>query len=159
MYRWLALMGLAIFLLGCSPQKSTDEVLFSGPTMGTTYHMKMVGFPLSADDKAEIQAEIDKRLELVNDQMSTYRPNSELSRFNSSKATQDFSVSPATIKVVNEAIRLSQITAGALDVTVGPLVNLWGFDKGSRIEKKPSEDTDDLRSYFRPKRRKKRLFL
>jgi len=131
-------MGLAIFLLGCSPQKSTDEVLFTGPTMGTTYHIKVVGFPLSANDIVRIQTEIDKRLELVNDQMSTYRPNSELSRFNQSKAVTDFSVSTATLNVINEAIRLNNITDGALDVTVGPLVNLWGFGPDNRPDSIPT---------------------
>lgn len=138
MYRWLALMGLAIFILGCSEQKSTEEVLFSGPTMGTTYHMKVVGFPLSEQDKKNIQIEIDRRLELVNDQMSTYRPNSELSRFNQSVAVTDFEVSADTAKVVLEALRLNELTKGALDVTVGPLVNLWGFGPDNRPEKIPS---------------------
>lgn len=138
MYRWLALMGLAIFLLGCSEQKSTDEVLFSGRTMGTTYHMKVVDFALSEEDKVIIQTEIDKKLELVNDQMSTYRPNSELSLFNKSAIVEDFRVSAATRKVVVEAIRLNQLTSGALDVTVGPLVNMWGFGPDNRPEKVPS---------------------
>ena len=131
-------MGLAIFLLGCEQQKSTAEVQFSGPTMGTTYHMKVVGFPLSQADKQAIQTEIDKRLELVNDQMSTYRPNSELSRFNQSVAVTDFPVSAATAKVVLEAIRLNKLSAGALDVTVGPLVNLWGFGPDQRPEVIPT---------------------
>ena len=139
MYRWLALMGLAIFILGCSEQKSTEEVLFSGPTMGTTYHMKVVGFPLSEQDKKNIQIEIDRRLELVNDQMSTYRPNSELSRFNQSVAVSGFEVSRDTAKVVLEALRLNKLTQGALDVTVGPLVNLWGFGPDNKPEKIPSE--------------------
>ncbi|QFI40303.1 FAD:protein FMN transferase ApbE [Moritella marina ATCC 15381] len=143
MYRWLALMGLAIFILGCSEQKSTEEVLFSGPTMGTTYHMKVVGFPLSEQDKQDIQIEIDRRLELVNDQMSTYRPNSELSRFNQSVAVTGFEVSTDTAKVVLEALRLNKLTNGALDVTVGPLVNLWGFGPDNKPEKVPSQEQLD----------------
>ncbi|QUM83001.1 FAD:protein FMN transferase [Moritella sp. 5] len=144
MYRWLALMGLAIFILGCSEQKSTEEVLFSGPTMGTTYHMKVVGFPLSEQDKKNIQVEIDKRLELVNDQMSTYRPNSELSRFNQSVAVTGFEVSRDTAKVVLEALRLNKLTNGALDVTVGPLVNLWGFGPDNKPEQIPSQQQLDI---------------
>ncbi|MGC3836766.1 FAD:protein FMN transferase [Moritella viscosa] len=102
-------MGLAIFILGCSEQKSTEEVLFSGPTMGTTYHMKVVG------------------------------PNSELSRFNQSVAVTGFEVSRDTAIVVLEALRLNVLTNGALDVTVGPLVNLWGFGPDNKPEKIPSE--------------------
>ncbi|WP_249185380.1 FAD:protein FMN transferase [Moritella sp. 5] len=137
-------MGLAIFILGCSEQKSTEEVLFSGPTMGTTYHMKVVGFPLSEQDKKNIQVEIDKRLELVNDQMSTYRPNSELSRFNQSVAVTGFEVSRDTAKVVLEALRLNKLTNGALDVTVGPLVNLWGFGPDNKPEQIPSQQQLDI---------------
>ena len=53
----------------------------TGPTMGTRYSVKLVQLPrdVSLD---QLQAGIDRRLETVNDQMSTYRPHSELSRFN-----------------------------------------------------------------------------
>ena len=87
-----------------------------------------------------MQAEIDKRLEQVNDQMSTYRPDSELSRFNASRdIDRPFPVSPATAEVVREALRINRVTDGALDVTVGPLVNLWGFGPEGRPDKVPSE--------------------
>lgn len=138
-FQWLALVGLAIFLLGCSENKtSVQEVQFSGYTMGTTYHMTLVGLALTDDEKADIQTGIDKRLELVNDQMSTYRPNSELSRFNQSAAVTEFKVSADTAKVVNEAIRINKLTQGALDVTVGPLVNLWGFGPQNKPETIPT---------------------
>ncbi|VTP60635.1 Thiamine biosynthesis lipoprotein ApbE precursor [Serratia rubidaea] len=61
------------------------QVNLDGKTMGTSYSIRY----LPGDDTpsaSKIQAEIDKRLELVNDQMSTYRPDSELSRFNRSRA-------------------------------------------------------------------------
>ncbi len=107
--------------------------------MGTSYSIRYV----AGDDTPsarEMQAEIDKRLEQVNDQMSTYRPDSELSRFNASRdIDRPFPVSPATAKVVREALRINRVTDGALDVTVGPLVNLWGFGPEGRPDKVPSE--------------------
>lgn len=128
---WLKVVALgSMFLLaGCGPKQENLD----GTTMGTYYSIRYI----SADETPSpmrLQEEIDKRLELVNQQMSTYRPGSELSRFNGSRQiNKPFPVSAATAQVVLEAIRISHLTNGALDVTVGPLVNLWGFGP----EKKP----------------------
>ena len=118
-------------LTGCGP----EQVDLTGKTMGTSYSIRYV----TGDDTPsarEMQAEIDKRLEQVNDQMSTYRPDSELSRFNASRdIDRPFPVSPATAEVVREALRINRVTDGALDVTVGPLVNCGASArKGGRIK-------------------------
>ncbi|MDF0604720.1 FAD:protein FMN transferase [Neisseriaceae bacterium TC5R-5] len=106
--------------------------------MGTYYRIKYIAVRNALKPQV-LQIEIDRRLEQVNQQMSTYRPDSELSRFNQSRViNQAFSVSAATSKVVAEAIRLNQQTQGALDITVGPLVNLWGFGPTGRREHPPS---------------------
>ena len=133
---WMTTVVLSATLLltGCGP----EQVNLEGKTMGTSYSIRYV----TGDDTpsaGKIQAEIDKRLELVNDQMSTYRPSSELSRFNASRAVdKPFPVSAATAEVVLEALRINRVTDGALDVTVGPLVNLWGFGPEGRPDKVPS---------------------
>lgn len=134
---WLVVLTSLLFLAGCSQPK--EQIHLSGPTMGTTYNIKYIdvdGAPASAD----IQKEVDKLLELVNDQMSTYRKDSELSRFNQYKGNEVFEVSAETAIVVKEAIRLNELTRGALDVTVGPLVNLWGFGPEARPEVVPSDE-------------------
>ncbi|WP_112363326.1 FAD:protein FMN transferase [Serratia quinivorans] len=127
-------LSATLLLTGCGP----EQVNLDGKTMGTSYSVRYV----TGDDTpsaAKMQAEIDKRLELVNDQMSTYRPGSELSRFNASRAVdKPFPVSAATTEVVLEALRINRVTDGALDVTVGPLVNLWGFGPEGRPDKVPS---------------------
>ncbi len=126
-----------ILLAGCGDQR--EQVYLNGPTMGTSYNIKYIskdGLPKSED----VHAEIDKRLELVNDQMSTYRKDSELSRFNQSKELTPFTVSKDTATVIKEAIRLNKVTLGALDVTVGPLVNLWGFGPEARPEVVPTDE-------------------
>lgn len=131
-----ALLGAALLLTGCG---GPEQVNLDGKTMGTYYSIKYVGSKDTPAPRA-LQQEIDKRLELVNDQMSTYRPDSELSRFNLSRAVNTpFPVSPATAKVVSEAMRINQLTKGALDVTVGPLVNLWGFGPEGRTSSVPAE--------------------
>lgn len=127
-------LSATLLLTGCGP----EQVNLDGKTMGTSYSVRYV----TGDDTpsaAKMQAEIDKRLELVNDQMSTYRPGSELSRFNASRVVdKPFPVSAATSEVVLEALRINRVTDGALDVTVGPLVNLWGFGPEGRPDKVPS---------------------
>lgn len=133
---WLVLVGLAFFISACSKQ---DEVIsLAGSTMGTTYHIKVV--PNEQMPTAQLlQAEIDLALEQVNNQMSTYRPNSELSRFNQLPLEQSVEVSPDTVKVVKEGMRLYHVTDKALDITLGPLVNLWGFGPDKRPTKVPTQ--------------------
>jgi len=130
-------LGMMFTVLLWAPVLATDVphgfFEFTGRTMGTSYSVKVAKFPPGPTRK-QIQAEIDRRLELINDQMSTYRPDSQLSRFNKSQGTDWFEVSPATATVVAEALRISELSDGAFDVTVGPLVNLWRFgpDKANK---------------------------
>jgi len=114
-------------------------VKLKGRTMGTTYHISFLTELVTSEQTAvDYQQAIDLLLEQVNDQMSTYRADSELSRFNQSRETTPFTVSPDTALVVAEAIRLSYLTGKLLDVTVGPLVNLWGFGPQMKPESVPS---------------------
>jgi FAD:protein FMN transferase len=132
---WLALLGLA-FLVSCSPAQTTPEqIQLNGHTMGTYYVVKF--YSDTAIDAAELQQKIDTELELVNDLMSTYRPESELMRFNRHNDSSAFKLSEQTRKVVAEALRIGEETNGVLDVTVGPLVELWGFGARGRIEHAP----------------------
>lgn len=136
MKKWLVALASLLVLAGC--EKPVEQVHLSGPTMGTTYNIKYIkadGIPSSES----VQKEVDSLLEQVNDQMSTYRKDSELSRFNQFQETTPFTVSSQTAIVVKEAIRLNQLTLGALDVTVGPLVNLWGFGPEARPDVVPTD--------------------
>ncbi|GLT17214.1 FAD:protein FMN transferase [Vibrio zhanjiangensis] len=136
MKKWLVVFASLFVIAGC--EKPVDQIHLSGPTMGTTYNIKYI---VSEDQPSPdaLHKEIDRLLEQVNDQMSTYRADSELSRFNQSESSQPFEVSTQTATVVKEAIRINKLTLGALDVTVGPLVNLWGFGPEARPEVVPSE--------------------
>jgi thiamine biosynthesis lipoprotein len=142
----LAVIAIAMVMLASCSDKSRPVVHLQGQTMGTTYNVKYLA------DKGKgvegLQAEIDARLVVVNKMMSTYDPTSELSRFNQYRYTDNFEVSDDTLLVVNEALRLANLSDGVLDVTVGPLVNLWGFGPTKRPEKVPSRDEiDDVRDY------------
>ncbi|GAA5214332.1 FAD:protein FMN transferase [Corallincola platygyrae] len=136
--KWLALFGLAFFISGCNPEPNAkDAIRLTGSTMGTFYHITLVSE--QPVDPVSLQAKIDQRLELVNDQMSTYRPDSEISQFNRQASTDPYTVSVETAAVFQEALRLGALTHGALDVTVGPLVNLWGFGPQARPEEIPTD--------------------
>ncbi len=136
------LVSLVVLLLTACGSED-DIVSLSGNTMGTTYHIKVVRNDRLPTTQL-LQAEIDIALELVNDQMSTYRPKSELSRFNKLSVNQSITVSEDTIKVFKEGLRLYNVTGGALDITLGPLVNLWGFGPDKRPTEIPSQETIDI---------------
>ena len=70
--------------------------------------------------------------------MSTYLPDSEVSRFNTSRSTDWQAVSPEVVEVVAYAQHVSELTDGAFDITVAPLVKLWGF-AGETIDKLPDD--------------------
>lgn len=134
---WFVVLVSITSIVACTQPR--EQVHLSGPTMGTSYNVKYI--TLENTPKAEdLQVEIDRLLEEVNDQMSTYRKDSELSRFNQYQGSDEFEVSKQTALVVKEAIRLNGLTLGALDVTVGPLVNLWGFGPEARPEVVPTDE-------------------
>ena len=124
-------------LVGCS-DGTGDLVTFVGETMGTTYSVKLVDAPGSVDHGV-LEREIWETLETVNRQMSTYRPESELSRFNAANAGSWVATSNDTQSVIAAALRVSQQTKGAFDPTVGPVVDLWGFGSAGAEQQLPSE--------------------
>ena len=138
--KWLALIALAIFLSGCfDKNKSLTKISLSGRTMGVAYNVTYVDVLKNSDENAKVRkTAIDELLVKVNKQMSTYDKSSELSLFNQSRTLLPFPVSQDTAKVVNESIRLAELTEGKLDVTIGPLVNLWGFGPLMRPDKLPN---------------------
>ena len=94
--------------------------------MGTSYNIKASKLPEKLTP-ADINRQVKDVLDKVNRQMSTYQKDSELSLFNQNTATDWLPVSPELHQVLKEAIKISQLSGGVFDVTVGPLVNLWGF--------------------------------
>ncbi len=131
-----AAAAAALLLCACSTGDAVVEL--RGATMGTVYTVKVVAPPAGLDGAA-LQPEIDAILGRITDRMSTWEPDSELSRFNASATTQWVAVSDETARVVREALAVSRLTEGAFDVTVGPLVDLWGFGAAPRSDESPSE--------------------
>ena len=117
----------------------SEAKTWQGRTMGTTYNVQVTHSYISDSDYKSIHHAIDSVLQKVNRQMSTYDPQSEISRFNSHSGTDNFQVSPAFIEVLQTALTIYTDTQGAFDITVAPLVNLWGFGTGGSIQKIPSD--------------------
>lgn len=110
--------------------------------MGTTYEVKYVDSSSSHKEISSIhlQSKIDELLININQLMSTYIDDSELSLLNQAPANMTFPISEQTSYVIQEAKKLNALSKGMLDITVGPLVNLWGFGPGAKPEKIPSAE-------------------
>ena len=108
------------------PEPPVAELHMSGRTMGTTYNVKYRPTPNTPSLKA-MQIEVDALLAEINHTMSTYDQESELSRFNRLRTTEWVPASASLRDVLKAAIEIGAQSEGAFDITVGPLVNLWGF--------------------------------
>ena len=128
-----------VALVGCEkPVAERPMVEIHGRTMGTFYGVKVVGdFP---GGQPALQTQVDSLLKHYNDEISTYDPNSSLSKFNQQQTITPFPVSQEMADIVISALRVGQRTQGVLDVTVGPLVNLWGFGPDKRPVKTPTDE-------------------
>lgn len=138
----LVLVGYLLWTLGKSNPKvkaffdrfvsdqqavATGTILsVGGESMGTYWNVKTVSAPKEWDG-ASLRGKIAETLDSVDAKMSTYRDDSEISRFNALDSTDWFEVSPETARVVTLALEISRLTDGAFDITVGPLVDLWRF--------------------------------
>jgi thiamine biosynthesis lipoprotein len=130
---------LLVLISGCQQEKTSETIRLSGQTMGTTWSVVML--PSSdGTDTAALKQLLQKRLDQINSLMSTYDPESELSRFNNQLSTDWFAISEETAQVIELSQAISKLTDGAFDVSVGPLVELWGFGATERSETIPSED-------------------
>jgi len=111
----------------CRADDAARLVTITGETMGTIrYSVKLPQLPTGLGQE-ELQNQIDIRLKRLNGQMSTYQPDSEISRFNRYQRTDWFDVSHDTARVVDEALHIGRISDGAFDVTIAPLLKLWHF--------------------------------
>ena len=122
-----ATFTLALLVSGCGQDAvRLPEHVLAGETMGTTFSVKIVQDGELAD-KAIIGQRITDTLAALDQALSTYKPDSELSRFNRSTSTDWVRVDREVCDIVSAALEISKLTDGAFDITVGPLVNLWGF--------------------------------
>lgn len=108
--------------------------------MGTRYNVSIAA-PSEPFDGNRLQAAIESELDRVDRAMSTYRDDSELSRFNRRASTEPFPLSAAMFTVFAAAQAVSEASGGAFDITVGPLVEAWGFGPLETDGRRPDSKT------------------
>ena len=138
----MKIIGTLLFLLlsSCSNETATPEsVRLKGVTMGTTYSMTIPVLPEGIEPET-VKVGVEQLLVAINQSMSTYIINSELSQLNQSKSIDWVNLSDQLYTVIDQAQMISSRSNGAFDITVAPLVNLWGFGPEKSIGNKPSED-------------------
>jgi thiamine biosynthesis lipoprotein len=129
----LTLLLLIILVSACDSQQL---LVIKGNTMGTTYMVKVVD---AGVDEKTLKAGIESELLRLNQLMSTYIDDSELSRLNRAEVNRWIELSEDTMAVIRAGLKFSRLSAGSFDMTVGPLVNLWGFGPGGGGDAVPSK--------------------
>ena len=130
---------LLIFLLSltaCSQQEKDIKIL--GTTMGTSFSVQFTDLP-KGQSKEALRELIEQRLDKINALMSTYDEHSQLSEFNHSRDTGWHGVDKELAELVSLSLSVSEQSNGAFDITVGPLVNMWGFGPMKTEFAPPSE--------------------
>jgi thiamine biosynthesis lipoprotein len=131
----LLLAALSLALCGCAAQPRSGETLLEGETMGSAWTIKFAGaLPLPA---GELRAGAQARFDTVSQALSTYLATSALSRFNQQDDGAWVEIDPELATVMSYALSLAARSGGAYDVTVGPLVNLWGFGPDPATQRVP----------------------
>ncbi|HKM37443.1 MAG TPA: FAD:protein FMN transferase [Thiopseudomonas sp.] len=129
---------LAVALSGCESNTERIEVL-SGPTMGSTYTIKYV-YNATTPAADAVGVAVQSILDEVDRQMSTYRLDSDIARFNQSPVHTCMPMPQPVLDLVQYGDQLSRLSDGAFDLTLGPLLNLWGFGPQARGKKVPSAE-------------------
>jgi thiamine biosynthesis lipoprotein len=109
-----------------------------GETMGTSYSITLSG-KVKRSLFNKLSRRIEKELAEINRQMSTWDPESEISRFNHATNTEPFQCSEGFASVVARSLELSKSTNGAFDPTLQPMLNLWGFGSEGGERQVPSD--------------------
>lgn len=132
-------IGLASALSISACQQTPQYNYLSGETMGTSYH---ISYQLPADaDEAAIQADIDKRLQQINDSMSTYQADSTISEFNQLDKDTPITIDADFSRVLDVSQTVYEQSGGAFDPTIMPLVDTWGFGSTMTVDRLQSPPT------------------
>ncbi|MGI9368539.1 MAG: FAD:protein FMN transferase, partial [Ruegeria sp.] len=137
--RRLPALALILFVSGCLFDKEPEVIKLSGETMGTTFNITAIGTDL---DEAALGAAVEETLADVNAKMSNWDSNSEVSKFSEATETTPTAVSTEFAQVMAAANDVHGKSGGKFDVTLGPLIELWGF--GPRKPDDPVPADEDI---------------
>ncbi len=137
--RRCGLLLLGLILCACGDTRQPPSYDLNGNAMGTAFTVTVVAPPASLELDL-LRESILQRLDDIEDIASTYRSNSQLSRFNANQSADWIDVTPEFCAMVAAAQAVSRETRGAFDITVQPLVDLWGFGPATRLSGVPSTE-------------------
>ena len=128
---------MPLALAACKPGQAV--LRFSGLTMGTGYSVVAVdhGRKLAESD---LRTAVDAALAEVNAQMSNWDSRSEISRFNAAHTTEPVAISPELAHVIAGANIVHEASGGSFDITLSPLIELWGFGSGGQSGAAPEAE-------------------
>ncbi len=131
------LIAAACGLSACNNATPAQAMVLEGKTMGTVWRVTLAG--VDAARKEPLQQAIQQQLDADDQTLSTWKPDSVLSQFNRHQGNEPQPVSADMADTVTEALRIGAKTDGAMDITVGPLVNLWGFGPAKQLAHSPTD--------------------
>ncbi|MBH98239.1 MAG: hypothetical protein CMM56_07275 [Rhodospirillaceae bacterium] len=139
---WISTIIISLTLLACVQKPQTMEL--SGYTMGTSYSVHLVA-PENTQVTDELAVSIRETLTELDHRFSTYINSSEISQFNNSSSEDWIEISPEFLNVLEEGLHIGELSNGAFDMTIGPLVDLWGFGPSESRQTVPAnEDIETL---------------
>ncbi|MBU2513060.1 FAD:protein FMN transferase [bacterium] len=127
-----------IIILGSCTKDKVEPVEIVGSALGTVFSIKLVSIPADVN-VSSLQFKIEELLTQIDSFMSVFYPTSEISRFNDTKSTDWFNLSPEVSRVIAESLQISEETGGAFDFTIGNQIELWGFGRSAATGKIPDE--------------------
>jgi FAD:protein FMN transferase len=140
--------ALAAVSPGCD--LGAGETELSGQAQGTTYHIKVVLHGLAVDQQS-LDDEIGTLFRAVDEKLSNYREDSEISRLNRDETTAWLTVSPEIMQLLIIGREVNRASSGCYDLTVKPLFDLWGFSKPEHNVPDPGEIARTLQRVGMPK--------
>ncbi len=139
-FKILTLSAMSALLAACDfAGAPKPEIHSDGKTMGTFFSITVVGdYP---GGQRRLDKDAEDVLREINEEISIFDRESMLSKFNSFRSTEPFRINHNVARVIVESLKVGSDLHGAMDITVGPLVNLWGFGpRKVQPGKVPAED-------------------
>ena len=138
----ILLVLIALSLVACGGDSRLPELQLSGDALGTRYNITLIAPPAELQEN-KLGKQIVGTLERIDELASTWREDSQLSLFNANLSAGWINVSAELCEAIESSLEISRLSNGAFDITVGPLVNLWGFGPNGDSVEPPDQDAID----------------
>ncbi len=133
-------LGALWFVFYGRGMRDVEQLEVTGDAFHTRYAVKVITRTPKDGTLEELKKRVEAEIEFVDKEMSRFRKDSTLSRFNDARKTDPFPVSKELGTLFQRARQVSEMSGGAFDITVGPLVRLWGFYNNERsLATRPSQ--------------------